>query len=449
MESEVFAYRLDTYDINRIVNLLPDKLFQVISPGETIAIKPNWVLPAHEKKKKEWIQVITHPDIISSVIIKSIKYLQNSGKIILVEGPELNADFTEILKHFPINYWHKLASEKGIAFEIIDLRDELYIQDGNVTTKKIALPGDPKGKVIVNLNGDLSEFYQHKKSQKGYYGAGPDIGEANKSHDGIVNLYSVSRSVIEADVFINIPKLKTHKKAGITASLKNLVGINTYRNYLPHYSIGTTNVGGDQFPGTGTKTKIESRIAYFIKRHFLNNTSISRIISPFITIAKIVFGDNDKTIRGGSWYGNDTLWRTILDLNKILFYAGTNGKMREFSKSDCKKYITVVDAIMSGEGDGPKRPDPYPLNYIFCGSNPVSVDAVCARFLGFDPLKIPSISKAFNIKKIPIVGFKFEEIKILIEGSEILIGNLPLEYLSCCKPHRGWINHIEFKKVEI
>lgn len=50
-----------------------------------------------------------------------------------------------------------------------------------------------------------------------------------------------------ADVFINLPKMKVHKKTGVTLSLKNLVGINADKNWLPHYSGGSPRNGGDQF----------------------------------------------------------------------------------------------------------------------------------------------------------------------------------------------------------
>ncbi|MCV6004648.1 DUF362 domain-containing protein, partial [Escherichia coli] len=43
--------------------------------------------------------------------------------------------------------------------------------------------------------------------------------------------YLVSRDIIEADVVINLPKLKTHKKAGLTCALKNLIGINGNKEF--------------------------------------------------------------------------------------------------------------------------------------------------------------------------------------------------------------------------
>jgi len=35
------------------------------------------------------------------------------------------------------------------------------------------------------------------------------------------------------------------------------------------------------------------------------------------------------TINDGNWYGNDTIWRTILDLNKVLAYTDKNGVLRD------------------------------------------------------------------------------------------------------------------------
>ena len=48
----------------------------------------------------------------------------------------------------------------------------------------------------------------------------------NLSTDGVVASY----------IEINIPKLKTHKKLGMTLCLKNLVGVTDPRYWLPHYT---------------------------------------------------------------------------------------------------------------------------------------------------------------------------------------------------------------------
>ncbi|SFB14008.1 DUF362 domain-containing protein [Selenomonas ruminantium] len=49
---------------------------------------------------------------------------------------------------------------------------------------------------------------------------------------GIHN-YNVSEVVLEADVVISLPKPKTHRFGGVTAALKNMVGINANKECLP------------------------------------------------------------------------------------------------------------------------------------------------------------------------------------------------------------------------
>lgn len=60
--------------------------------------------------------------------------------------------------------------------------------------------------------------------------------------------YLLANSVLDADLVINVPKLKTHIKAGVTAALKNLIGINGHKEYLPHHTNGCPASGGDQYP---------------------------------------------------------------------------------------------------------------------------------------------------------------------------------------------------------
>jgi len=71
-----------------------------------------------------------------------------------------------------------------------------------------------------------------------------------KTHHPGVHQYLVAKEVVDADVIINLPKLKTHKKAGVTCALKNLIGINGNKEYLPHHRVGGPKTGGDNYPTT-------------------------------------------------------------------------------------------------------------------------------------------------------------------------------------------------------
>jgi uncharacterized protein (DUF362 family) len=442
--SEVYVFNIPEYNLNDIYDVLPDNVFSTILPGNKIIFKPNWIRESHLIRPNEWEQVITHPTIITAVLKKVLGKLEGLGEISIVDGPETASSFEKILSHYPISLWKKMADEAGITLSIIDLREDEWISDANVVIVRNKLPGDPHGSTEINLLNSESEFFSHSP-KNGYFGADSDILETNLAHDGSNNLYRVSRTVLEADVFINIPKLKTHKKAGITCNLKNLVGINTYKNFLPHSMIGTIADGGDQFPRRNSKSIIESSLMPWVHQYILVNPRLSRWFSPLMGLGNRIFGNNAKTIRGGSWYGNDTIWRTIVDLNKILLYANPDGTMRKDEWHYAKKYITVVDGILAGEGNGPKSPDPVKLGYLFCGTNPVATDAVCANFMGFDPLKIPGISKAFLVKKYSLTNFIYSQIVAKIGNKNFKLGTIPPKYIKIFHPHNGWVGHIEIQ----
>src|SRR5262249_31680546 len=73
--------------------------------------------------------------------------------------------------------------------------------------------------------------------------------------------YSISRRALEADLMISLPKLKTHKKTGVSLNVKNMIGINTDKNYIPHFRIGSPAQGGDEFPDTRSWLKQARRFA--------------------------------------------------------------------------------------------------------------------------------------------------------------------------------------------
>jgi uncharacterized protein (DUF362 family) len=443
MHQRVHVNICNNYDVPSILSALPSDVFYQVNPSDSVIIKPNWVMESHKSRPDEWEYVVTHPAVITAVLRKVLDRLSGNGRITIIDGPMTEASFDKLIRHYPVALWQQLATQNGVTLEVIDLREHEWTTKNDIIIERKPLQGDPRGKVVVDLLGENSEFYGHKKSRRGYYGADYDRAETNRAHDGHHNLYSVSKTVIEGDVFINIPKLKTHRKAGITCCLKNLVGINTYKNYLPHHSEGGPSEEGDQFPSDNLNACIEGPLVGFLKQRVFQNTLLANILSPLNTVGKKVFGDSSKVVRNGSWYGNDTAWRMILDLNKVLSYANPDGTMRPETQKHAKRYIGIVDAILAGEAEGPLSPDPVVMGKLICGTNPVSIDAACAILMGFDPLKIPAIANAFGIQHFPLCNFTLEDIGILINTEKYCIDDIPSDYIVHFKPQYGWNGHIE------
>ena len=451
MKVAIFSQKALNYssdDAREAIAFLLDSLNfkELVHPNDTVVLKPNWIRQSHQDNPQEWESVITHPSVITSVLEHVLISLNGSGKVIITDGPQTDSSWIEIMNRMTPDLWKSMGDGYGVEVKIIDIREHEWVSKGEVITDRKKLPGDPKGSTIVDLS-DKSEFVGHIPSATGYYGADYNREETNNVHNGDCNKYKVSKSVIEADVFINLPKLKTHKKTGITCSLKNLVGINTYKNWLPHYTIGTPEQGGDQFPTSKTKNKAEIYLMSKIKSFLHQNPTVGGIFAPFKALGKKIWGDTDEVVRSGNWYGNDTIWRTVLDLNKILFYANPDSSMREPSESNAKRYFTIVDGIIGGEGNGPMVPDSVESGVLIGGSNPVAVDCVCAKIMGFDYGKIPTLYKAFEIEHFPLVDFKYEDIEVISndERFQSLLAELNHEYMFAFKSHFGWKGHIELE----
>src|SRR4029077_9283608 len=112
-----------------------------------------------------------------------------------------------------------------------------------------------------------------------------------------------------------------------------------------------------------------------------------------------------RKVMAGSWYGKDTFWRTILDLNKISWYADKEGRMRETCQRRC---LSIVDGIYSGEGDGPLRPTTRHDGILLAGVNPVLVDLLACFVMGIDPDAVPQVRRAFEIKRYPLVSATYD-----------------------------------------
>lgn len=121
-------------------------------------------------------------------------------------------------------------------------------------------------------------------------------------------------TILDADLIVSMPKLKTHHLAGVTLSLKNMFGV---------------------VPGS-------------------------------------VYG----------WPKNPLHWagiqNSILDINAALTIPRFN----------------IVDGIVGMEGNGPIQGEPRSSGVLVFGTDPVAVDATCARLMNINPWRIRYLEEA-------------------------------------------------------
>jgi hypothetical protein len=222
-----------------------------------------------------------------------------------------------------------------------------------------------------------------------------------------------------------------------------MIGICTSKDWLPHHRYGSIEEGGDEYLHKSFRKKVLSKIME--QRNATSSQFQSAMmyqLNRLIYRTSYLFSFKDQYFEG-NWYGNDTIPRTTIDLNKILFYTDKTGS---FKNEISRKMFVVVDAIVAGEKQGPVGPSPKGSGLLVAGYNPVAVDLVCCSMMGFDYKKIPIFKHALNVKKYKIFNGKPEEIKVVSDKCKKFI-DIYNEYNCNFVPHDNWRGHIEYGKM--
>lgn len=415
-----------------------------VRPGDIVLLKPNLIKERHPRDPEGWRYVLTHGSFLRAVTDYVAVALQGSGRVIVADAPQTDSSFSRIVEVLDLEELADFYRSEGIAFELVDLRREEWTTRDEVVVGRRELPGDPRGNVHFDL-GERSELVGHAGAGH-YYGADYDSAAVNAHHCDGRHEYLLGGSVMAADVFINLPKLKTHKKAGVTVALKNLVGINGDKNWLPHHTEGTHRHGGDEHPQPGILHLLERWCAGHLRRLSLRSPSLGTTIHRHARrMGRPLFGQTDTVVRSGNWWGNDTVWRMCLDLNKLLLYGNLDGSLREPGPAGRKRYLAFVDGIVAGQGRGPLNPDPYPAGVVLFGANPASVDAAAAVLMGFDPELIPIVRHAFRCGQHPLAEWDWPAVELLsgVKEWQGLLGDVPAHSTMDFEPHFAWVGHIE------
>jgi uncharacterized protein (DUF362 family)/Pyruvate/2-oxoacid:ferredoxin oxidoreductase delta subunit len=86
---------------------------------------------------------------------------------------------------------------------------------------------------------------------------------------------------------------------------------------------------------------------------------------------------------------------------------------------EVKPHITVMDAIVGMEGNGPNAGEPRKVGAIIASTDGVALDAVASTIIGYEPMAIPTIRYAQErglgvgeLKKIKVLGAEIKEVAV-------------------------------------
>ena len=264
-------------------------LADIVKRGDTVIIKPNIVVA-----KPSETGAVTDPRVCKT-IADMVKEM--GGKPIIAESAFVGLDTEEAIQ---VAGYGKLREQ---GYEVVDLKQK------GIEKVKVSVP---KGKAVKEL--------------------------------------SLPKIVVEANVIISVPKMKTHDQAEVTLALKNLKGV------LPD--------------------------AYKRKFHH-------------------VFG----------------MFQSVADLATVV-----------------KPSLSVVDGIIAMSGLGPGFGDPLEMDLVIAGKDPVAVDTVAAKIMGFELEECGCVREAAesgvgtgDLNKIEVIGVPIAKVQHRFQrAEEAIIEKVPL-----------------------
>lgn len=209
-----------------------------------------------------------------------------------------------------------------------------------------------------------------------------------------VGRYWISPAVLNADVVISAPKVKVHCSGGITVAMKNLLGI------IPAWD------------GPYEKAQLKD-------------------------CAHASDVDLAQGARG-KYLNNDTIWRSMADLSRILLYADATGRLQATRQ---RGYLAIVDGVVAAEASQ-YTPTPHPLGTVLIAQDPVTCDAVTARVMGFDPRKLRSVTCPEQVASHPLGSWRAAQVRVVSSWG----GSLSEVYRTALTPELGvysWQGEVE------
>ena len=415
-------------------------LGDIVQPGMKVLIKPNTVSHMHEEHK-DLFSVIIHPSVLRPVLDYLCIALKGQGKILVGDSQVIFGLFEEAMATSKIDKllaWYR--QQTSIPIECIDLRTVRGVRTwmyGKWGRQKVNQ--DPLGYQTVDLG---NESFFKDIDPKRLRIAIASYKKMYEHHSEDRHEYVFPKSVLASDAIINIPKLKTHRRTAVTLALKNFMGLPASKDSLPHFRTGSVEEGGDQYINPSWRKRV------CLVLHDQIQTRSWVPVKFMLAVIKKIIWDTHKVIPfkddiyEAMWYGNDTLWRTLLDINRIVFYADKNGKLRDTPQ---RKYFCLIDGIVAGEGNGPLSPNPLTPGVLIAGYNSAAIDAVAASIMGFDIDKIPLVKKGLEDgqQKRPVFQGSREQIEV-IEGERTLsLAELQKSKNLKFEPHPAWKGHVE------
>ncbi len=410
-------------------------LSELIPPGARVVLKPNWVLDTNKNPEGGFECLVTHSSVISAVL--DYVLLTNPSRLILGDAPVQGCDFRNLCQLARVDALVQQAANRGIELHVSDFRRTIVSRDPQQPTRAEDAR-DLSNFVLFDL-ATASRLESLSGAAEKMRVTQYDPDRLRRTHAPGRHQYLIAREIIDADVVINLPKLKAHMKSGVTGALKNLIGINGNKEFLPHHLKGGSRQGGDCYQGYSFWQNFAENLFDAANRRQGKKSAatLDWIAQKCLGMARAT---GHQGLVEGAWHGNQTIWRTCLDINRILIYGRPDGSMADTAQ---RRTIHITDAIIGGQGSGPLSPDPIPSGFLTAALNPAAAEWVNVLSMGWDPSKIPLVREAFGPFPWPVAEFSPQSIRVAGEFGPLAVDQLRPPRGVTFRPSSGWQGHVE------
>jgi uncharacterized protein (DUF362 family) len=391
--------------------------------GKRLFLKPNWV--RHDVKPDHDVWCLrTHDDFV----LAAVEYFLSLGpaQIVVGDAPVQSCRWELAISPIFLSGISRLSAEFGIPVIVKDYRRVFFDPKNNkVEGERVSLDAY----TIFDLGKESCLESISYKKPNAFRVTSYDPARLAMAHGPGFHKYCITHELFNSDIVISMPKLKTHQKAGITAALKNIVGLNGDKDFLPHHTKGGTGDGGDCYPGSNMLRRNAEHVLDFANRrrgHF----GYRFLIRLAALLWRLSFPSSLHQAAAG-WYGNDTTWRMVMDLNKIALYGTKDGKIMTMKQ---RQFFSLGDGIIGGQGNGPLDPDPLNLGVVTFTNHSGMHDVVCSLLMQFDYRKINLLRHVFNLSVN-------DQVKFYLDGKPCTLD----DYRDCSIPTippPGWVEHL-------
>ena len=103
-----------------------------------------------------------------------------------------------------------------------------------------------------------------------------------------------------------------------------------------------------------------------------------------------------------------------------------------------RPHLALVDGILGGEGQGPLTPTPVRSGLLLLADNPLLADYACALMMGYEPARLPTVSRALEPMAYPLFRGDPAAEQVVYNGRSLALPELAGLATHHFLPPLGW-----------